>query len=454
MRSLLPFITLMLTTVAFNPVAAQPAPEQTAKQTLADTVLDELCEQKWDALTKRFSPEVKAGLPTDKLKSIINGLTFVTGKFQSKGPIKTLTTKPLTVEATAYHERQAIVYRITFDDKQNIAGFFLRPAPLPKNLKNDSDASNHTGTAKSGGAKTDTRGESDVSIPREGVDVVGTLRMPEKLAAGTCPLVLFHSGSGPTDRNGNSAMTQNDAIRKLAIALADAGIASVRFDKRGSGNTPVVGREADFVPQVMVDDYNAWIELYAKDSRFTKIVLVGHSEGAHVALRAGRNRAVDSVVSIAGSGRPIDELLRQQLKGKVPGDVYDQADQILTQLKQGKTVDEVPPILASVLRPSVQPFLMDFITGPPEPDAAALTKPLLIVQGDRDIQVSVDDAKRLDKAAPRSKRVIITGMNHVLVDIPSPDKQLASYNDPTLPLSPQLVPTLVEFIKSASPTGN
>ncbi len=100
-----------------------------------------------------------------------------------------------------------------------------------------------------------------------------------------------------------------------------------------------------------------------------------------------------------------------------------------------------------IFRPSVQPYLISLFRQDPAQDFAQLKMPALIIQGTNDIQVSVDDAKRLKAAKPDAELVVIEGMNHVLRIVHNDMKrQLASYKDPNLPLAAELGATILSFI--------
>src|SRR5690606_11236335 len=119
------------------------------------------------------------------------------------------------------------------------------------------------------------------------------------------PVVLIIAGSGPTDRDGNSPLLpgQNNSLRLLAEGLAQRGIATLRYDKRGiaeSANAEL--READLRFNTYVDDAAALLSRLHDDARFSRVSVVGHSEGALIAVMAAQKAAVDAIVSIAGAG--------------------------------------------------------------------------------------------------------------------------------------------------------
>lgn len=295
-----------------------------------------------------------------------------------------------------------------------------------------------------------TGGEQEITLAVQGGVLHGTLTLPA--VEGRVPVVLLHAGSGPTDRNGNSAALpgRNDSLRMLADALARSGIASLRYDKRGVGASVLPGaREADLRLDNYIDDAAAWLRQLRADPRFDKIVMAGHSEGALIAMVACRQAQVDGCVLIAGAGSALDEILRAQLKPRLPADLYAQNERILLALKRGEQVVDVPPALLALYRPSVQPYLISSLQVDPRAAVAALRMPVLIVQGTTDLQVSVADGQALSAAAPKAQLVIVPGMNHVLKLAGGElAQQLPSYSDQELPLAPALVEAVTAFVRA------
>lgn len=295
-----------------------------------------------------------------------------------------------------------------------------------------------------------TGGEQEVALAVAGGVLHGTLSMPD--GQGKVPvLLLLHAGSGPTDRNGNSAMLpgQNNTLRMLAEALARNGIAALRYDKRGIGASASTGlREADLRLDDYIDDATAWLRQLRADPRFSNVLMAGHSEGALIAMLACQKAQLDGCVLIAGAGNALDDILRVQLKPRLPPDLYAQNERILLALKRGEQVSDVPPALLALYRPSVQPYLISSMKVDPRAAVGALRMPVLILQGATDLQVSVADAQALSAAAPAARLVIVPGMNHVLKMV-SGDlaQQMPSYGDPALPLAPALVDAVTAFVQ-------
>jgi pimeloyl-ACP methyl ester carboxylesterase len=266
--------------------------------------------------------------------------------------------------------------------------------------------------------------------------------------------VLLISGSGPTDRDGNSKLLggANNSLKLLAEALADNGIASVRYDKRGVAASAAAGTsEADLRFEQYVDDAAAWVARLKGDKRFSRVTVVGHSEGSLIGMLAAKKAGADAFVSIAGIARAADAVLRDQLKGKLPPALAEENERVLTSLAAGKAVPDADPKLASLYRPSVQPYLISWMRYKPAEVVKSIGMPVLIVQGTNDIQVGVDEARALNAAASGSRLVLVEGMNHVFKITPSdPAAQRASYSDPTLPVAKPLVDAIVDFVKKGN----
>jgi hypothetical protein len=276
----------------------------------------------------------------------------------------------------------------------------------------------------------------------------GTLLIPAG-AKRPMPVALIIAGSGPTDRDGNSPLLpgKNNSLKMLADSLGQHGIATLRYDKRGiAASVGGLGKESDLRFTTYVDDAVGWLEWLRADSRFSRQIVIGHSEGALIAAMAAQRSPVSRVVSIAGAGRPIGDVLEEQLSRGLPPALLSDARRIMAELKAGRAVDSIPPQLLMVFRPSVQPYMISWLPIDPAQEVGRLTVPVLIVQGTTDIQVSKADAERLAAGHPRATLDVIDGMNHVLKEVREASQQTASYSDPALPLHPRLVESITKFV--------
>lgn len=292
-------------------------------------------------------------------------------------------------------------------------------------------------------ASDSTYTEKPVTLTTKTGDIQGSMMLP--LNKTSVPVVLIISGSGPTDRDGNNPMMKNNSLRMLAEALANKGIASVRYDKRGiAASTPSGKAESDLRFDFYVQDARDWVGMLKKDKRFSKVFIAGHSEGSLIGMIAAQG--ADGYISIAGAGFPADEVLRKQL-AQLPDAVKDQVFSMMDSLKAGKELKDVDPSLYSLFRPSVQPYMISWFKYNPQTEIKKLTVPILIIQGTTDIQVGVEDAKSLSAAAPKAQLHIIEGMNHIFKKA-GDDKQenIKTYNDPKLPIVEELPAAIAGFI--------
>lgn len=261
------------------------------------------------------------------------------------------------------------------------------------------------------------------------------------------PVVLIISGSGPTDRDGNQPAMKNDSLKLLGQALASRGIAALRYDKRGIAESAPAGpREEDLRFETYIADAVQWVNLLRRDPRFSRVGVIGHSEGSLMAMLVAKQTKVDALVSIAGASQPASELIRKQLDTKLPPYLKASSDQILNELVAGRIVTEVPKDLMAIYRPTLQPYLISWFKYDPVREIVPLEMPVLIVQGTTDLQVSPDDAKRLAEAKKDAKLRVIGGMNHVLKRATSLAEQRATYTDPSLPIETQIVEEITAFL--------
>ena len=286
-----------------------------------------------------------------------------------------------------------------------------------------------------------------ISLDTGNGELFGSLLLPKSDTP--VPVVLIISGSGPTDRDGNNPEGgRNDSLKRLAWVLAKHNIASVRYDKRGvAASLAATPDERNLSVEAYVADAVAWSHKLSADPRLGPLILLGHSEGALIASLAAPQANAAAVISVAGSARPIDQVLRQQLSARLPPPLMLRSNELLDSLKAGRPDANVPAQLQVIFRPSVQPYLISLFRQDPAQAFAALKMPALIIQGSHDIQVSVDDARQLKAAKPDAELALIDGMNHVMRIVPNDVKrQLASYKDPNLPLAAELSGHILSFI--------
>ncbi|WP_240455824.1 alpha/beta hydrolase [Virgibacillus sp. Bac332] len=268
---------------------------------------------------------------------------------------------------------------------------------------------------------------------------------------GPFPIMIIIPGSGPTDRNGNSIgfSGKNDSLKRLAENLAKKGIASIRYDKRGVGkNQQAVINESKLRFEEFVHDASLWIDKLQSDKRFSKIGIIGHSQGSLIGMIVAAEQNIDVFVSIAGAGRTIDKVMYDQLSEQLTDAALEEVQRILSKLRKGETVNQVRDELQAILRPSIQPFLSSWIQYEPTQIIKTLTIPILIVHGEHDIQVSVREADALAEANLDATKFIVGRMNHVLKEAPADrDQNIQTYTNPDLPLAPGLTEGIIDFLR-------
>ena len=296
---------------------------------------------------------------------------------------------------------------------------------------------------------TATEEEEIIRVKVSGGEIKGVLERPE--GEGPYPVMIIIAGSGPTDRNGNSILLpgKNNSLKMLAEDLAKQGIASIRYDKRGLGqNASLATKEELLTFDHFINDAVAFITYANNDKQFSKTGVIGHSEGSLIGMVASSKENVDVFVSIAGAGRPINEVLIEQLEEQLSSNLLEESKVILSKLMNKQQVTNISSELQSIFRPSVQPYLISWIAYNPAEVIQHLTSKVLIINGTNDIQVPVSDAQLLQEAKGDSSLLIIENMNHVLKESPEDvEGNIATYSNASLPLAKGLVEGIVEYLQ-------
>jgi len=301
-------------------------------------------------------------------------------------------------------------------------------------------------------AATMPMADRDIAVPGPEGPLKGSWTGPE---GAKVPVVLMIPGSGPTDRDGNSPRGLKAApLRLLAEGLTARGMASVRIDKRGMFASAGAIPDAN---KVTIDDYaadtRAWIAAIQAKTGAPCVWVLGHSEGGLVALdtAAARLAGLCGVIAVSTPGRRLGEVMRAQLHANpANAPILADADRAIASLEAGHTIPaaSLTPPLSMLFADVIQPFLVNSFAKDPAKLAAATTKPLLIVQGEADLQVTVEDARTLKAAQPKATLILLPKVNHVLktVEGESRGANLATYADPNLPIAPGVVTAVADFI--------
>jgi len=268
-------------------------------------------------------------------------------------------------------------------------------------------------------------GDESVTIPAAGFNIAGTITRPKTQAART-PAVVLLSGSGAGDRDGITAGVAT--LGQLAGALADAGFLVLRYDKRGYGQTG--GRAESATLGDLAEDVRVVVRYMSrrKDVDPKRIAVVGHSEGAWVALQAaaheGRIAAVVTLAAPAATGAELVlEQQRHLLDQLQTPDAERQAkielqQKIHSAVLSGKGWEGISPELR---KQADTPWFQSLLSYNPEKVLEHVGQPLLILHGELDRQVPVTHADRLADIARKKSNskaievVTVRGVNHLLV---------------------------------------
>ncbi|AXT58438.1 alpha/beta hydrolase [Aquimarina sp. MMG015] len=274
--------------------------------------------------------------------------------------------------------------------------------------------------------------------------IEGTLTTP--YSDDNVPLVIFIMDAGAINREGNDRMSKNDAFKLLAIALAKKGVASYRYDKRLFKIDAYGIREHEILLEHFIQDAQAIVKYFKENGNYTKVILAGHGQGSLIGIVAGQEN-VDGFISIAGNAQSVDQIVIQQLEKQAPG-LDKSAAVAFTELKEKGRATDYDPALESIFGYQLQPFMKSWIKYTPSEEIQNLEIPILILQGDKDLQVEVSEAEKLKEAVPNAEYVIIENMNHILREIKgSRLENHKSYNEYWLKIMPEVTTSIVNFVK-------
>lgn len=269
----------------------------------------------------------------------------------------------------------------------------------------------------------------------------GTLTLPD--GGGRPPGVLIIPGT--TDRNGNRPAQYNDSLKLLARGLAGCGVASLRIDPRGLGDST---RAALWDPDsstvdVPEADAKAWLAMLR--GRTAHPAVLGHGAGGLTALRIadGTSRLV---LLGANARRPADLLRGRLAELGLSAAARRRMEDIIAELEAGRPAEPPPAALGQILAPG-QTYLISLFKLDPLAELRRTHMPVLVVDGTTDMETLPQDAARLAAARPGVTRLSIAGMNHVLRLAPQDfAANMASYERPDLPLAPGLLDTVCRFL--------
>lgn len=260
------------------------------------------------------------------------------------------------------------------------------------------------------------------------------------------PLVIFIMDAGAINRDGNDHMSKNDTFKRLAYELAKSGIATYRYDKRLFKMDGLGLKENEMLFDHFIDDAISVINYFKNNSNYTKIIVAGHGQGSLVGMIAAKEN-IDGFISIAGNAESLDDVIIEQISKQAPG-LDKSAAVAFKQLKESGRATGYDPALESIFRYNLQPFIRSWLKYTPSEEIAQLEIPILILHGDKDIQVELTQAEKLKEAAPQAEYVIVPNMNHILKEIKGNRlENHKSYNEAWRKIIPEVISSIANFVK-------
>jgi uncharacterized protein len=276
----------------------------------------------------------------------------------------------------------------------------------------------------------------------------GTLLRPA--SGGAHPAVLIVGAAGPLDRDGNNPPgVRTNTYKLLAEALADAGITSLRFDKRGVGASAPAAAGVE----LSVNDYAADVAAAANwlsgQSDISKVIIAGHRDGGLQALMAADLTKAAGYVLLSVPGREPGIGLREQLT-RLPITETERAHglSIMNALESDIDIGVVPVNLQEMFRPSMQPLLRSILRLDPQMLLVNRREPVLIVGGGADSHVTRADFDALTAARRNTTTLWSASMTHTLKNAdPADPRQLNVNADSARPLAADVVAAVVAFAR-------
>ena len=403
-----------------------PGIAQINYQAVADKFQQFYNQELADSIFNMYAPIMKEHLPQEKNRTVMSGLHIQFGELRSLGLLK---------QDTGYAR-----YKASFKDQTLTLVLALNKENLIEGLRFIPYTPEQAVDEKA-------KAVSNIFLKTPKGNISGTLLVPERKQK--LPVVLIIAGSGPVDRNGNLGdLVHTNAYQMIADSLSKKGIATLRYDKRGVGESAAAGgSESDLSFDDGINDAAAFIQMLKADTRFSKVIVLGHSEGSLVGMVAADHAKADGYISIAGAGERADKIIVQQLNAQSPA-LASKARILFDSLLRGYSVDP-PADLLMILRPSVQPYIKSWLKYDPQLEIKKLNMPVLIIQGTTDLQVSVQNAQWLKAADPAATLVIVEQMNHVLKNAGADTKEnTGTYTNPALPIMTEMVKAMRKFVYS------
>jgi len=378
---------LSLAIVTLGPpliLAQETGPDE--RVSVAQSLVQAMAEGNFAAAVRPFDSTMAALMPEAKLRETWAALLTQVGAYRQQGATRIQKIGVYdAVFVTTEFERATIDVRVVLNGARQIAGLFFQPSrppavatPVPY-------------------AKPDAFSEQAVTVGSGDWALPGTLAMPS--GAGPFPAIVLVHGSGPNDRD--ETLGPNKPFRDLAQGLASRGVAVLRYDKRTLVHGPKLAGDANLtVKAEVIDDAAAAVSLLLATPHIDgqRIFLLGHSLGGTLAPRIGvAVPRLAGLVILAGATRPIEDIIPAQLsyiaslKGEVTSAEQEQIDSVRAAAARVKALTASDAGSPKRILGAPASYWLDLRAYAPAATAAKLGKPMLILQGERDYQVTMED---------------------------------------------------------------
>lgn len=398
---------------------ATPLPaEKVEPRALA--LVENLTRGDYAAARADFDATMKLALPEDRLKEIWEALPAQTGAFLEIGGTRSAEKDQYRIIfITCVFENAAIDVRVVFNPKGKVAGLFFQPA--------QAGASSNVPYDPPGYVQQNAFEEEEVTVGSGEWALPGTLTIPA--GAGPFPAAALIHGSGPNDRD--ETIGPNKVFKDLAWGLASRGIAVLRYDKRTYTHADKFDENLISkltVQEETIDDALAALELLRNRSEINpkQVYLLGHSLGATLAPRiASQDENLAGIIILAGITRPLEDVVLEQvnylagLDGEINAAERKNIEALQTQVARVKSPELSVDTPANEL-PLGSPaaYWLDLRGYRPAEVARGLTIPILVLQGERDYQVTMEDFTGWQQALsgrPNATLKSYPALNHLFI---------------------------------------
>lgn len=390
------------------------AGEDTAKKALeksAREIVTLLAKEDYASAGKSFDATMKKVLPPEKLKETWQTVVEAAGAYKKQGKVRFDKVKKYDVVFVTIHfAKTDLDARIVFDQDRKIAGLFFAPAKVDVPYK----APDYV--------KKNAFAEIELKIDSSVGNLPATLSLPK--GEGPFPALILVHGSGPHDRD--ESIGPNKPFRDLAWGLASKGVAVLRFEKRTKAY-PVKNIDKITVKDEVIDDAVAAVSLLREEDKIAKdkIFVLGHSLGGTLAPRIGLiNKHVAGLVLLAGASRPLQDLILEQVTYifSLDGPLTDKKKSDLEALRKQVARVNDPDLSSSTPREElplgVAASYWLSLRGSPPAEAKKFKGPILVLQGERDYQVTMEDFGLWKKALGKRQNVTFKSypdLNHLFM---------------------------------------